>query len=238
MEGRTAQRHQEASDRAEQLAKDLKESFASLGPARAEMKAGFGALTQAFGELRKEMAGSGERHQSDLLERLGTLETEVAKSLSDGSDEREQLRQAVSMVSVALKAVRAEVKEETSQSETRLRRQLESVETQTLQAIADVCASLLNEQRSTKLDLETRIDRGVREPLKTTVTLLNRQLSEIEATVDRTFDALRNADLTIRIDSMDALVESRMRSRKSDGVVVLPSGVDATAAKQEEEKKS
>ena len=226
----------DAAGRSLQITKDLKEGLASLEPSHAEMKAGLSTLAQAIEHTHKELSDSGDRNRSSLLERLETLESAVGKSLSTGNDEREKLKQAVSILSDAMKQFREEVREDSGQSETRIRRQLELGETLTLEAIAEISNSLLREQRAAKLDLETKIDRGVREPLKATVTLLNRQLSEIEATVGRTFEALRNADLTIRIDNMDALIESRLRNRKADGVVVLPSGAEAPAVSKEEEK--
>ncbi len=236
LEGQISEKDRHAAGRAEQLTTDLKQGLTSLRPAGSEVKTGFETLARAVGALREDLAGAGERHQSNLLERIGALEAEVAGRKSEGTEQREQLSSAVSTFTDALKQLRAEIKQEADHSETRIRRQLESVESQTLQAIAEVGASLRSEQRASKLDIETRIDRGVREPLKATVTLLNRQLSEIEATVDRTFDTLRNADLSIRIDNMDALIESRLRSRKPDEVVVLPAGAKTPPADQEDKK--
>lgn len=227
---------EEAARGSEQTTKDLKEGFASLEPSHEETRAALSTLSQSVERTHKELLESGDRHLSSLLERLKTLEAAVGKSLVTGSEEREQLKKAVAILSDALKQFREEVGEDAGQSETRIRRQLESGEARTLGAISEISNSLLREQRAAKLDLETKIDRGVREPLKATVTLLNRQLNEIESTVGRTFEALRNADLTIRIDNMDALIESRLRSRKADGVVVLPSGAEAPSVSNEGEK--
>jgi hypothetical protein len=170
-----------------------------------------------------EAKAAAEHSRAGLIEGLQKVDAGVAEALAIAEAERTELKAQVAALTESVKHLKSDVKEAASQSEVRVRQHLESVESRTLAAISDLSLALLEEQRATKLELQNRIDRGVREPLKNAVSLLSKQLSEVEATVERTFAALRNADLTLRIDNVDALLDPRYRKSQPYDLVELPS---------------
>ncbi len=202
---------------------------AALQLTQAGLARGLEAVKEALDSLETEFSqalstAADEREDLKSLISALAVEREDLKTLVSAlAVEREDLRSLVSVLGESFKQLKSDVRDTAGQSEVRIRQHLESVESRTLAAISDLSLALLEEQRATKLELQNRIDRGVREPLKNTVSLLGKQLSDIESTVQMTFDILRNADLTLKIDSVNALLESRVRKGQRYDYVELPS---------------
>lgn len=202
---------------------------AALKSTQAGLVRGLEAVKEALESLESEFSqalstAADEREDLKSLVSALAVEREDLKTLVSAlSIEREDLRSLVSVLGESFKQLKSDVRDTAGQSEVRIRQHLESVESRTLAAISDLSLALMDEHRATKLELQNRIDRGVREPLKNTVSLLGKQLSDIESTVQMTFDILRNADLTLKIDSVNALMESRFRKGQPHDFVELPS---------------
>ncbi|HEX2180503.1 MAG TPA: hypothetical protein VHL54_13480 [Actinomycetota bacterium] len=192
-----AERHDAAQAATEHLLGSLKERLALLQTTTA-------LVAEGHDRLQQSVAG-------------------VAEALTAAADERTELKAQVAALTESVNQLKSDVKEAATQSEVRVRQHLESVESRTLAAISDLSLALLEEHRATKLELQNRIDRGVREPLKNAVSLLSKQLSDVETMVERTFDTLRNADLTLKIDNVDSLLDPRYRKSQPYDLVELPS---------------
>jgi uncharacterized phage infection (PIP) family protein YhgE len=239
-----AERHEAARAATEHLLGSLKERLALLQTTTALVAEGHDQLQKTLEAQGAATAAGLETTQAGLVrsleaidERLAQRHDEagsaagrlqesvagVAEAVTAAADERTELKAQVAALTESVKQLKSDVKEAAAQSEVRVRQHLESVESRTLAAISDLSLALLEEHRATKLELQNRIDRGVREPLKNAVSLLSKQLSDVETTVERTFDTLRNADLTLKIDNVDALLDPRYRKSPPYDLVELPS---------------
>ena len=223
---RLVRRHDEVNAATVRLQESVLERLGALETTVGSVREGLGMLEAAAGSIvqgHDEAKAAAEKSRAGLMEGLQRVDAGVAEALTTVATERTELKGEVAALSESVKQLRSDVKEAATQSEIRVRQHLESVESRTLAAISDLALALLEEQRATKLELQNRVDRGVREPLKSAVSLLSKQLSDVQATVERTFDTLRNADLTLRIDSVDALLDPRYRKGQPYDLVELPS---------------
>lgn len=239
-----AERHEAARAATEHLLGSLKERLALLQTTTALVAEGHDQLQKTLEAQGAATSAGLETTQAGLVrsleaidERLAQRHDEassaagrllesvagVAEAVTAAADERTELKAQAAALTESVNQLKSDVKEAATQSEVRVRQHLESVESRTLAAISDLSLALLEEHRATKLELQNRIDRGVREPLKNAVSLLSKQLSDVETTVERTFDTLRNADLTLKIDNVDALLDPRYRKSQPYDLVELPS---------------